>query len=309
MPFARAGEADKPRVLAPAQTWEGHKAPVYSLAFHPEGKVLASAAGYPSWNIFLSDVGSGKVTATLPGTNGRSVAFSPDGKRLASSSSSGTLRIWEVGSGKEPMVLNGKSDMVLSVAFSPDGSRLAVGYWLHKSSCGTPPTGEMQGYFNSSNRVVTCIAYSPDGKLLASCGTENGIKIWDAANGGSIATLDGHAGFNYSVRFSPGWQDAGLRGQGWRRHALGRRPARESRRRSRVHESEVRCVAFSLDGKIVASGSKDSTIRLWEVSTGRNVAILKGHTDAVTAIAFSPKGTTLASASVDQSVRLWDVGK
>jgi WD40 repeat protein len=80
LPFARAGEPDQPRVVAPAQTWEGHKAPVYSLAFHPEGKVLASAAGYPKGNIFLWDVGSGKVTGTLAPTNGRSVAFSPDGK-------------------------------------------------------------------------------------------------------------------------------------------------------------------------------------------------------------------------------------
>ena len=73
------------------------------------------------------------------------------------------------------------------------------------------------------------------------------------------------------------------------------------------HRRTVTSVAFSHDGKTLASGSEDDTVKLWDVATGRNIAILRGHTDYVTSVAFSPDGKTLASGSDDQTVKLWDV--
>ena len=66
-------------------------------------------------------------------------------------------------------------------------------------------------------------------------------------------------------------------------------------------------VAFSPDGKTLASGSEDKTIKLWDVATGKEQATLKGHTDAVSSVAFSPDGKTLASGSEDKTIKLWDV--
>jgi WD40 repeat protein len=66
-------------------------------------------------------------------------------------------------------------------------------------------------------------------------------------------------------------------------------------------------VAFSPDGKTLASGSADHTIKLWEVATGKEQATLKGHTRVVTSVAFSPDGKTLASGSTDKTIKLWDV--
>ena len=75
------------------------------------------------------------------------------------------------------------------------------------------------------------------------------------------------------------------------------------------HTGVVSSIAFSPDGKTLASGSWDKTIRLWDVATGKNTASLKGHTLEVLSVAYSPDGKTLASGSDDQTVRLWDVAK
>jgi WD40 repeat protein len=73
------------------------------------------------------------------------------------------------------------------------------------------------------------------------------------------------------------------------------------------HQQAVRSVAFSPNGKLLASGSSDNTIRLWQVHSGRKSTPLKGHHSAVLSVAFSPDGKTLASGSDDGTLRLWSV--
>jgi WD40 repeat protein len=73
------------------------------------------------------------------------------------------------------------------------------------------------------------------------------------------------------------------------------------------HTSAVNSVAFSPDGKLLASGSDDNTIKLWDVATGQEVRTFEGHTDWVTSVAFSPDGKLLASGSWDNTIKLWDI--
>ncbi|CAK8712923.1 MAG: WD domain-containing protein, G-beta repeat-containing protein [Candidatus Electronema aureum] len=73
------------------------------------------------------------------------------------------------------------------------------------------------------------------------------------------------------------------------------------------HSERVNGVAFPPDGRIVASGSSDKTIGIWEVRTGKRLQTLEGHTDGVNSVAFSPDGRLLASGSNDKTICIWDV--
>src|SRR6266516_615038 len=72
------------------------------------------------------------------------------------------------------------------------------------------------------------------------------------------------------------------------------------------HADEINQIAWSPDGRILASGSKDKTIRLWDAKTGEARRTLKGHSDSILSVAWSPDGRILASGSADKTIRLWD---
>ncbi len=124
--FARA---DRPeQVLGQEQeplTLTGHTAAVWSVAFSPNGKWLASASRDQTVKVW--DVTSGQVKLTLEGHTDPvlSMAFSPDGKRLASASGDRTVKVWDATNGQETLTLKGHISRVASVAFSADGKRLA----------------------------------------------------------------------------------------------------------------------------------------------------------------------------------------
>ena len=253
----------------------GHTDYVYSVAFNPDGKFVAS--GYSDGTIRFWDAGTGLHLKTLKESNNDAsgLVFTPDGKTLACADSL-NIRLQDPRTGEEKMLLTGHTWGIHSMALSPDGDILASGSEDMTIRLWDMHTGEHKKTLNGHTHRVYSVAFSPDGKTLASGGDDNTIRLWSVDTGGTERILTGHAGEFEGVDNGPSSVEG------------------------------VKSVAFSPDGKTLASGGGDNVIHLWDIDTGEINRTLIGHTHWVFSLAFSPDGKTLASGGVDSVINLWD---
>lgn len=160
--------------------------------------------------------------------------------------------------------------------------------------------------FRHDGYSVLGAAYSPNGSILATCGGDNLIRLWDAGTGKELRRLDGHINTPSNLAFSPhgkllasGSEDNKV--QLWD-------IATGKLLRTFKLEGASFSVIFMRDGKTLATSSADKRIRLWDVATGKSSRTLEGHTEGDILLVLSPDGKLLASAGCrDGTICLWDV--
>ena len=251
------------------------KGSIKQIAYSPNGRHLAAAG---SAGIWIYDMAIHHEVALLTESTGRisGVAFSPDGSTIVSGYNDGSILVWDVKTGKRKQALPTEQEWVSSVAFSPDGKIIASGGACMEGLCPgitllDSQTGEQLKSFGGGDTTLS-VCFSPDGKTLASSGDEwdSNIRLWDVQTGELLKTLKKRTAFeDFEGR-------------------------------------DVNSVVFSPDGNMIASGSGNGTIRLWNAHTSEFIKYLEGHTKSVNSVVFSPNGNTLISTGED-GVCLWDV--
>lgn len=268
------------------------------VRFNPDGRwfaTLSEPSGVTIW-----DASSGDEVITLTGHEGMlsAVAWSPDGMRLGASSEL-DIPVWDVRTGELLFSLTGHEAGIGGLAFSPDSTRIATASWDGTVRIWDALTGDAEHTLTPDGRLVAAIAFTPDGQYIVTGDNRGDLAAWDAATLRPVRTLRGHQDVVSSLAVGP----EGLLVTGsMDTTAMIWDVASGEPVALRGHRSFVNGVAISPDGTRVATAGDDTTVKLWDAATGRELLTLETHNKLVSDLDFSPDGRLLATASTDGTV-------
>ncbi|HEV3343743.1 MAG TPA: sigma-70 family RNA polymerase sigma factor, partial [Pirellulales bacterium] len=302
-----------------------HGGAVSAVACQPGGGLAASAG---SGIVKLWDMAMGTLVRELPGHAHywQTLSFSADGSLLASGGDDRIIRVWDVRTGRPTLVIpayrSGGSGPIMPfpIALTPDGKAVAGGcpngqVILWDVDTGrerarlAPPDAPQPGQNDASAQMIDTLAISPDGKWLTAASRSTGVQVWNLGERRLVHTIPNRSAW-FQLAFSPdsrtlawygrspqaGADSAGI--QLW--DVVG------GHLRATISAARQGYLAFSPDGRRLASTGWDKKISLWDLESKHLLKAMTGHTDELHAVAFSPDGETIVSGGRDSAIRLWD---
>lgn len=295
-------------------TYRGHNGPVSALAWSPDGTYIASGdegngtsepiLWWYTLQVWDASTGRQMFTDRIDG-NVTAVAWSPDGKRIASASGG------PVGFQVPSPITNSQG--------------ATLGYSDNSTQVWDATTGAVVYIHDNNNYLVGAMAWSPDGTYIAST-TERvsnnqqdsvpGVRVWDATSGKDVYIYRGHFDSEFSRFSALAWSPNSQRIAS----SFSYTDASNEEYAVQVwdaltgkhvytytgHADFVNAVAWSSDGKLIASGSGDKTVQVWDSTSGRHIYTYQGHSGSVNAVAWSPDGKRIVSGSSDGTAQVWD---
>ncbi|HEY9651803.1 MAG TPA: WD40 repeat domain-containing protein [Coleofasciculaceae cyanobacterium] len=292
----------------------GHIAPIDTLAFSPDGKILLSGGSTNDGQIKLWWLRSGKEIESLRAhrMSVMGLLFSQDGNTLASIGDDGGVNLWKWKTGNFDSAMGNytrtfldHTSNLLAMAMTPDSQTLVTGgldgirVWDLRTQ---RPLYNMVRFDNQTYSL----AVNPNGDILASGHKFGTIKLWSLSNGAPLGSISAHtspANPISALAFTPngltlvsGSYDRTIQVRdirtGQLMHVL------------RGHTGRIQSIAINPDGETLASASRDG-VRLWNLRTGELLTVLTGHQDWVRSVAFNRDGSMLATGGFDREIIVW----
>jgi WD40 repeat protein len=292
-------------------------APIWSLAFSPDGKTLA-AGSYQT--VQLWDVESRMPARKLAGHAGpvRCLAWSRDGAQLAAGGGRpgevGEVRVWSAADGGAISSMTGHKDVVEGIAFTADG-QVVLSAGMDEKALVTEVAGRkvVQSLMDHTNRVVA-VAISPDGKYVLTGALDRTVKVWSGADYKPLANLDNPGGQVLNLTFLPEGNQFVVAGEDGNTRIYRLSESRSGKTTSynmnlvrtlNGNRTAVVTASVSNKGNVLALGSGGNLVNVYDAGNGNRKHQLKDCPEAVYAVAVSPDGALIAAGSRDGKVRLW----
>lgn len=284
----------------------GHKTPVYELEFMPDGaRVVTATAGAELrwWDATIAtDPFQFRTPESVYG-----LAFSPDGELLAAACLGGAqpLRIWRTADWSEQFA--GLDGFLSAVDFDRDGKRLVVG----RSARGAPISvvsvdGVTLASFSGHFWRTDWVRFDDTGKQVFSLGNSGQLRATEIATGDVVrkhSLPENREAEGCRAAISP---DGALIAAAARNKLYLLDKSWNTVAMLSGHDDHIYALAFSPDGTRLISGSRDRTLRVWNIQRRAPIVTLLGHTDEIFAVAFSPDGKRIVSGGRDRVIRIWD---
>ncbi|KAK9272978.1 hypothetical protein L1049_003358 [Liquidambar formosana] len=246
----------------------GHTGELYAVACSPTDATLVATGGGDDKG-FLWKIGRGDWAFELQGHKDSvsNVAFSTDGQLLASGSFDGLIQVWDISSGNLKCTLEGPGGGIEWVRWHPRGHLILAGSEDSTVWMWNADKSAYLNMFSGHGSSVTCGDFTPDGKTICTGSDDATLRIWNPRNGENIHVVRGHP----------------------------------------YHTEGLTCLAINSDSTLALSGSKDGSVHIVNITTGKVVSSLLAHSDSIECVGFALSSPWAATGGMDQKLIVWDM--
>jgi WD40 repeat protein len=285
---------------------DGHTSSVASVAWSPDGKTIAS--GSNDGSIRLWDAATSTEVRKIVTHCGvvHGLGFSKDGKTIAAGYSGGVIRLWDPATGKEVRPNPGHNGAAYAVAHSEKAGLIATGGTDGAVVVWDAATRKELRRWEAHEMAVNAVAFTPDGKTLVSTGRTE-VRLWDPATGQQRAELKGHTNWVMTAAVSPDGKT--LATGAWDNTVRLWDLTTDKEKDVIKTRGNVRAVAFSRDGRLLAGGgeTRGDGLVIWEAASGKElVRVPEPGGRWTTSVAFSHDGRMLFAGTEEGHVRAWE---